>query len=150
MSTKKIIKLSIVFLLLFNIFFIGLLGVRAAGLVPEPSGTPPAGCPAGSNCGNYQLNDFMKVAINVSNFILGIVGSLSLLAFIAGGLMWMLSAGNAEMVTRGKQTIIGAVIGLAIVFTSFMIIQLVYASLGLNWKGTTESPKPTTKINSTI
>ena len=69
--------------------------------------------------------------LTISEFILGIVGSLSLLAFVAGGLMWMLSAGNPEWVTRGKQTIIGAVIGLVVVFTSYTIIYFVYKSLGI-------------------
>ena len=141
----KLIKFSIILLLLFNIFSIGVLNVLAAndtGLVPTPSGNLPAnsGCTS-SNCGNYQLNDFVQIAIIASNFILGIVGSLSLLAFIVGGLMWLLSAGKAEMVTRGKQTILGAVIGLAIVFTSYMIIQMVYASFGLNWQGKSDFPK---------
>ena len=82
--------------------------------------------------GDCELNDFTRVAINISKIILGIVGSLALLAFVAGGLMMMLSAGNPEWVTRGKQTLIGAVVGLSIVFTSYMIIQLVFASLGIN------------------
>jgi len=72
-----------------------------------------------------------RTAITISEFILGIVGSLALLAFVAGGLMWMLSAGNPEWVTRGKQTIIGAVIGLVVVFTSYTIIYFVYKSLGI-------------------
>ena len=72
-----------------------------------------------------------RTAITISELILGIVGSLALLAFVAGGLMWMLSAGNPEWVTRGKQTILGAVIGLKIFFTSYMIIQLVYTALDI-------------------
>lgn len=84
-----------------------------------------------ANCGDYQLNDFLRIAVNISRLILGLVGSLALLAFVAGGLMMMLSAGNAEWVTRGKQTLIGAVIGLVVVFTSYAIIQLVFTSLGI-------------------
>jgi hypothetical protein len=125
---SKLIKLSIIFLLIINIFSITILSVQAAGFVPDDQG----GCPNGAkNCGNYQLNDFMKVALLLSQFILGIVGSLALLAFIAGGLMWMLSAGNQELVTKGKNAIIGATVGLIIVFTSFMIIQLVFSALGI-------------------
>lgn len=150
---QKILKFSIILLLIFNIFSIGILSLQAAappqgptpsgqtldsidsanyaprGLVPDDQ---PGKCPPGytGNCGNYRLNDIMLVVVNVSNLILELVGSLALLAFIAGGLMWLLSAGNAEWVTRGKQTVIGAAIGLAVVFTSFMIIQLVYSALG--------------------
>ena len=131
----KIIKLTIIFLLIFNVFSVFALTVSAAGLLPAQTGNSP--CPTGTasttNCGNYSLNNMVSVAVNIATLILKVVGSLALLAFVAGGMMWMLSAGNPEWVTRGKQTIIGAVIGLAIVFTSYMIIQLVYSSLGINW-----------------
>jgi len=132
---KNIIKLTIILFLLLNVFAIGVLSVSAEGLLPEKrSGSGPA-CATGTNCGNYSLNDMVSVAVVISQFILGIVGSLALLAFVAGGLMMMLSGGKAEMVTRGKQTLIGAVIGLVIVFTSYAIIQLVFTSLGIEKAG---------------
>lgn len=162
---KKIIKLFIICLLIFNLFSVGILSLHAELVGPTQSGAPlgstaangllpdtesgGAPCPtgydkgAGGNCGNYSLNDMVSVVLKASEFILGVVGSLALLAFVVGGMMWVLSAGNAELVTRGKQTILGAVIGLVIVFTSFMIIQLVYASLGLGWKGESSFPKAT-------
>lgn len=139
---KKILKYSIILLLVFNVFSISILTVQAAGLLPDKETNRPADCPAGTNCGGYSLNDMTSVAIKVSQYILGIVGSLSLLAFVAGGLMMMLSGGKAEMVTRGKQTIIGAVIGLAVVFTSYLIIFIVYKSLGINFTGANIFPTP--------
>lgn len=126
-------KFSTILILLINIFTIGILTVEAT-VLPEPTGDK--GTCADSNCGNYTLNDMTGTAIKISELILGIVGSLSLLAFVAGGLMMMLSGGKAEMVTRGKQTIIGAVIGLVIVFTSYTIIYFVFKALGVptgNW-----------------
>ncbi|MEI6596626.1 MAG: pilin [bacterium] len=135
---KKLTKISIILILLINIFAIGILTVNATDTVATTTGLLPdkqsaGACPAGTtNCGNYTLNDIVSVALKISTFILGIVGSLALVAFVTGGLMMMLSAGNPEWVTRGKQTIIGAVIGLVIVFTSFMIIQLVYSALGID------------------
>jgi len=142
----KLIKLSLICLLILNIFSALALtasaeepateSVSASGLVPVPSGAQPSGCPAGTtNCGNYTLNEMLSIVVIVSNFILGIVGSLALIAFIAGGIMWLVSGGKAELVERGKQTIIGAVIGLAIVFTSYMIIQLVFTALGVEGAG---------------
>lgn len=143
----KVFKISIIFLLLLNIFFANILTVRAEaeGLLPDQTGTGPA-CPADSpDCGNYSLNDIVRTAVKVSEFILGIVGSLALLAFVAGGLMMMLSAGNAEWVKRGQQTLIGAVVGLAIVFTSYTIIYFVYKSLGIEFSGTSIFPIPITE-----
>ncbi len=128
---KKNIKFPIILFIAIFAFSIFVFTARADdGLLPEQTG--PNKCPVGvDNCGNYSLNDMVSIAIKISQFILGIVGSLSLLAFIAGGLMMMLSGGNAELVTRGKQTIIGAVIGLVIVFTSYAIIYFVFESLGI-------------------
>ena len=128
----KLIKISIILLLLVNIFAIGALKVSAASLLNDPG--EDMALNSKDDCmtaGKCELNDFTLIAINISKIILGIVGSLSLLAFVAGGLMWMLSAGNQEWVTRGKQTIIGAVIGLVVVFTSYTIIYFVYKSLGI-------------------
>lgn len=92
--------------------------------------------------GKCELSDFMKIAINVANWILGITGSLALAFFIYGGVMFLISAGSPEMVTKAKQIIIGAVIGLVIVFASYTIIRFVFQAAGLNWQGKIEAPKP--------
>lgn len=132
----KFIKFTIILLLIVNLFFIGVLTVGAADTtIIGKEDCSRVNCSTDKNnkicCGNYELNDFVGIATRIAEIILGIVGSLALLAFVAGGLMWMLSAGNPEWVTRGKQTLIGAVIGLAIVFTSYTIIFFVYKSLGI-------------------
>jgi hypothetical protein len=132
---KNIIQISIIFLLLINIFTVGILTVNADSLLD--SSKYSSGCIDSGSC---QLDDFTKIAINVSKIILSVVGSLSLLAFVVGGLMMMLSAGNPEWVTRGKQTLIGAVIGLAIVFASYTIIYFVFQSLGIKFTGTSVFP----------
>jgi hypothetical protein len=48
----------------------------------------------------------------VINAILGLVGSLALVMFIYGGFTWMTAAGSSEKVTKGKDIIIWATIGL--------------------------------------
>ena len=75
--------------------------------------------------GDYVLNDFIQIAIQVSKFILGIVGSLALLMFIYGGLMMIISQGSSDKVEQSKTILKNAVIGLVIVFTSWTIINFV-------------------------
>jgi hypothetical protein len=87
--------------------------------------------PAGADKGDYTLNDFIQLAVNISKWLLGITGSLALLAFIYGGVVFLISAGNTEMVAKGKKIIIGAVIGLVIVFASYTIIQFTMDALGI-------------------
>jgi hypothetical protein len=86
-----------------------------------------------------SLDGFMKVALNVSKFILGITGSASLAMFVYGGVMFLISAGSSEKVTQAKGILVGAVIGLFIVFASYMIIGFAIntmgATSGSEWAG---------------
>jgi hypothetical protein len=74
-------------------------------------------------CGAYGTNDFFQILVDASDIILGVVGALSLLAFVAGGMMFLLSGGSQTWVTRGRATLVGAVIGLFIVFFSYTMIK---------------------------
>ncbi|MBU0619994.1 pilin, partial [Patescibacteria group bacterium] len=116
------------------------------GILPPPSNPEcPPGYPAGKNCGGYTLNDFVELAVNVSKFILGIVGSLCLLMFIYGGILILLSGestitegGKGQKINQGKDAIKNAIVGLVIVFTAYMIITFVFEALGLGkgWSST--------------
>ena len=48
---------------------------------------------------------------NIVKYALGLVGSLTLLMLVWGGFQWVTSAGNAEKVNKGSQTMIWAAIG---------------------------------------
>jgi hypothetical protein len=122
MNKKYQYFLSIFIILLF---FTCVDYVAAAdGIVPD--GGKKAG-------GDYGLGDFAVLMINIANFILGIVGSLALLFFVVGGVMFLFSGGRSEMVDKGKQTIIGAVVGLFIVFASWTVIN--FSMEGLGYEG---------------
>ena len=60
---------------------------------------------------------------------LGIVGSIALLMFIYGGFLWLTSAGSADKITKGKNVIVWAVIGLVVVFLSYTMVGFVIKSL---------------------
>lgn len=57
--------------------------------------------------------------------VLGIIGSIALAIFIYGGFTWMTSAGSPEKVRKGRDMIIWAVMGLAIIFLSYAIVYFV-------------------------
>ncbi len=75
-------------------------------------------------------DDPSKIIATVIRASLGIIGSLTLIAFVAGGLMWVTSAGNAERVKRGLNTMLYAGIGIAVIFTAFAVLQLLLGGLG--------------------
>ena len=79
--------------------------------------------------GDYQINDFIVLAIRVAKFIWAISGSLALLAFVYGGVLFLISAGSSDRVTKAKQAITGAVIGLIIVFGSYTIVYFIMVNI---------------------
>lgn len=119
--------------LLLSIFLI--IGLIIAGQICLAQGTvidqvkeKNSGCIDNGNC---QLSDFMLVAIQVAQIVLGISGSAALLAFVAGGVMFLASGGNKTWIDRGKAAITGAVIGLVIVFASWTIIGFVFKAFDI-------------------
>lgn len=65
----------------------------------------------------------------VINSILGIVGSLALLMFVYGGLIWMTSSGNQDKVKKGRDTLVWAAIGLVIIFSAYALTRVLISSV---------------------
>ena len=82
----------------------------------------PAACRDSGDC---SLNDIVQMAVNLSDIIFGIIGSIVLLYFIYGGVVMLTSAGNKERVTKGKKIIVNSLIGLAVIFFSYSIIAFI-------------------------
>lgn len=54
---------------------------------------------------------------------LSIIGSFALLMFVYGGVLWMTSRGEEKQVKKGKETITYAVLGLVIIFSSYVLVN---------------------------
>lgn len=59
----------------------------------------------------------------VVSMILGVLGSLALLMFIWGGIVWMTAQGNDEKIKKAKNTIVYAILGLVVAFLSYTIVS---------------------------
>ena len=116
--TKYKLTAIVMFVFLFFSFFTNVCW--AASLWDNIS------CKANGSC---TLNDFVQLGVNVANWILGIVGSLALLFLIYGGLMMIISGGSSEKTGQAKTILTNAVIGLIIVFTSWVIINFTVSVL---------------------
>jgi len=140
MFKKTILLISFLSLILAASSFS--LIAQAQIIDPNASGTG-GGTPYAE--GDYTLDDILGIAIGASRWILGIVGSLALIMFIYGGFMFLISAGSSEKIGQAQKIIVAAVIGLLIVFASYLIIKFVLQSLGLNWNGNTNKMTPTSR-----
>ena len=65
------------------------------------------------------------VLTEITNVILFIVGILSVIMLIYGGLRYVISGGDSKKVTDAKNTIMYAIIGLIIAILSFAIVNFV-------------------------
>lgn len=69
-----------------------------------------------------NISDVIATVVNVLLFIIGII---SVIMIIVGGIMYAVSAGDASSVTRAKNTILYAIIGLAVAFFAYAIVNWV-------------------------
>ena len=99
-------------------------GIIFAGICTSAS----ADC-ACRDTGDCTLEDGLQVMVNVSVFILGISGTILLLMVVYGGMVWILAAGRSDWVEKGKKTLVGAFVGLAIIFGAYIAINVIISVL---------------------
>ena len=78
---------------------------------------------------NSHPNTFQGIFQFIIQILLGIVGLLAVLFIIIGGFQYVTSAGNDEQAEAGKKTLTNAIIGLAIVILSYVIVVVVINAL---------------------
>ncbi|PIS04568.1 MAG: hypothetical protein COT81_05725 [Candidatus Buchananbacteria bacterium CG10_big_fil_rev_8_21_14_0_10_42_9] len=75
------------------------------------------------------LNDPRDIIANIIRAILGLVGSLALLVFIYGGFTWMMAAGNEDKIKKGKDMILWASLGIAVILLSYTLVSFVIGAI---------------------
>ena len=75
---------------------------------------------------------FVAMGINVASYLFGIVGALALLMFVYGGITLAISMGNPEKVKKGGEILLAALIGLAIVFGSYVLVRFLGEAIGVS------------------
>lgn len=85
---------------------------------------PP--CTASGNCG---ISDILAVFVNVAEYLLGISGAVALGFFVYGGFVFVLSRGKPDEVKKAFTILRNAVIGIAIIFTSGILVRFTTQAL---------------------
>ncbi|MDD3284861.1 MAG: Ig-like domain-containing protein [Patescibacteria group bacterium] len=86
----------------------------------------PVAVPTVSRLGT---NDIETIVVNVINIALWTLGIISLVIILYAGFLWMTSAGNEEKIAKAKKTMVSAVIGLIIIFSSYAIVNFLLKGL---------------------
>jgi len=112
MKMKKFYKQVLIFSILFFLFF-PILNAEGAVTLPNLLGN----------------KDLPTIIGNIIKAVLGLVGVLALVMFIYGGILWMTSGGKEEQIKKGKDTLVWAVLGLAIIFFSYALSNFIINAL---------------------
>ena len=88
-------------------------GINAA----QPTGVPTT---------LFGANSIFTTIVNVLLFV---IGAISVIMLIIGGIRYTVSAGDSGNVTAAKNTIMYAIIGLVIAFLAFAIVNWVLGAL---------------------
>ena len=63
------------------------------------------------------------------NILLFLVGAISVVMIMVGGLRYVISGGNSSAVTGAKNTILYAIVGVVVAFLGYAIINFVLGAL---------------------
>ena len=63
------------------------------------------------------------ILLSVLNFLLGIVGTLSIIMLVVGGVMFLTAAGSQDRITTGKKIVTYALLGVVVALASLVIVR---------------------------
>lgn len=70
-----------------------------------------------------------SIFTTIVNVLLFVIGAISVIMLIIGGIRYTISGGDSSAVTGAKNTILYALIGLAVAFLAFAIVNWVLGAL---------------------
>lgn len=79
-----------------------------------------------------DVNDLLRLAINFTKFLFGFIGSVAFVMFVYGGFTIILSMGNSDKVSHGKQILTAAVVGLIIAFGAYVLVDFLLDAFQTN------------------
>jgi len=74
--------------------------------------------------------DIKELIASIINIALGFLGILAVIIILYAGYLWMTAGGNADQIEKAKKILLGAVIGLVIILSSWAIAAFIISRLG--------------------
>lgn len=131
---KNIIKKSLQSLLIVPVLA---LGVSAVTTVMQPVDSYAQGAEGGLSGGaqsakgeDQQENLFGDGGLfqTITNVLLFVIGAVSVIMLIIGGIRYVVSGGDSSAVTSAKNTILYAVIGIVVAILAYAMVNFVITS----------------------
>jgi hypothetical protein len=71
-----------------------------------------------------------EIIARIISIITGVSGSIALLMFVYGGMLWLTAGGESGKIEAGRKAMIWAVIGLVVIFGAYAILSFLFRELG--------------------
>lgn len=134
---QKTIKKALQALLLVPLFALGVSAVLPQTPVNAQStncSTDSLSIGSGAACakGNDQGDDLFSengIFRTITNILLFLVGAISVIMLIIGGIRYVVSNGDQNAVTSAKNTILYAIIGIIVAFLAYAAVNFVTTQL---------------------
>lgn len=91
--------------------------------------TTGANCAQGNNTPSDLFDGDDSIFKNVVNILLFLVGAISVIMLIFGGIKYVTSGGSQEQVTSAKNTIMYAIIGIIVALLAYAVVSFVIDGL---------------------
>lgn len=130
---NKFLKNSLKILLLLSVFvfFLHTGHAMAQGLSGGGEGLQMAGTDAVSISSDIEqtrtLGDTIKAMVN---YFIGFLGFIAVLTFVYAGVLWVVSGGEDEQITKAKKIMTYSSLGLIVVILSYTIVTFIVGSIG--------------------
>lgn len=115
---------STIYIVLF-LFFARLSVVVAQTLLPQDENI----CGACLTKGDCHLKDIPCYIKFIAEYVVGIVGTLSVVMIMVGGYQWIMGGVSEDQKSKAKKTIFYAVIGLIITLLSWLIVNYIQVTI---------------------
>ncbi len=95
----------------------------------QPTSVPLINPLGGSESDPEGNTDIAVIFGNILKKVLGLLGSITLVVFVAGSFQWLTSGGQSDKIQKGGKTMLYAAVGLFIIFGSYAILNTIIQAL---------------------
>jgi energy-converting hydrogenase Eha subunit E len=136
----KIMKIAIK-KALKSLLFVPLFVLGVSFLLPQPTVSAQGNCDtgnlsigSGANCaqGNDQPGNLFGtggIFQTITNILLFLIGAISVIMLIIGGIRYVVSNGDSNAVVGAKNTILYAIIGIVVAFLAYAAVNFIITQL---------------------
>jgi hypothetical protein len=107
------------------------LGVVALLMPIVSFAAPPVLDPGANTTWEFGNNSIQTFVNQIKVIVLAIAITIAIIAFVYGGIMYMLSGGDAAKATKAKGIITNALIGIFVIIGMWFLVSIIIWALGL-------------------